>query len=219
MRLADWNPPVVLVEITSPKKIVIAFRVDGRHSLPPSLSGRSVAWLARLFRVQEVVSSNLTAPTIFPLNLPSKPGRKGLQPVVRREKKSSESFFMSVMEWLWTVLIVLIAAGLPAFARASFVPVDEARRLLGNGAVIVDVRTMEEFQSGHLPQTLNIPLSRLREQIGPHVPDRNQVVLVHCQAGGRSEIARRRLKKMGYVNVYNLGSLVRARQIASSSTD
>lgn len=35
-------------------------------SFPPPGSGRSVAWLARLFRVQEVVSSNLTAPTIFP---------------------------------------------------------------------------------------------------------------------------------------------------------
>ena len=42
----------------------VAFSVGPRHPLLP-VSGRSVAWLARLFRVQEVVSSNLTAPTIF----------------------------------------------------------------------------------------------------------------------------------------------------------
>ena len=42
----------------------VAIGVGPRHLLLP-VSGRSVAWLARLFRVQEVVSSNLTAPTIF----------------------------------------------------------------------------------------------------------------------------------------------------------
>jgi hypothetical protein len=49
-------------------KIFIAFRAGNRHLFSCLGSGRSVAWLARLFRVQEVVSSNLTAPTIFIIN-------------------------------------------------------------------------------------------------------------------------------------------------------
>lgn len=119
------------------------------------------------------------------------------------------------MEWLWISLIALVAVGLFLLTRASFVSAGDARRLLESGAVVIDVRTVGEFQAGHLPQALNIPLSELRDQIGRQVTDKNRPMLVHCQAGGRSEIARRRLKKMGYVRVYNLGSLARARQIVS----
>lgn len=119
------------------------------------------------------------------------------------------------MEWLGVSLITLFATGCFFLTRASFVSADEARRLLARGAVVIDVRTPGEFQAGHLPQALNIPLSELRDQIGWNVTDRNHPVLVHCQAGGRSEIARRRLKQMGYTNVSNLGSLARAQRIVS----
>ena len=59
MRANDHGPAMV-----DNKKILVAIEMRSRHLLLP-LSGRSVAWLARLFRVQEVVSSNLTAPTIL----------------------------------------------------------------------------------------------------------------------------------------------------------
>lgn len=121
-----------------------------------------------------------------------------------------------IMEWLWIALIVLSAVGFFVLTRASFVAATEAHRLLANGAVVIDVRTAGEFRSGHLPQARNIPLSELSEEIGRQVPDKNCAVLVHCQAGGRSEMAKRRLQKMGYANVHNLGSLARAQQIVSS---
>lgn len=105
-----------------------------------------------------------------------------------------------------------------ALTRASFVPAGEAVRLLASGAVVVDVRTTGEFAKGHLPQALNIPLSEVRDQIVQQVPDKSRAILVHCQAGGRSEIAKRQLKARGYVNVHNLGSLARAQQIVSSAT-
>ena len=119
------------------------------------------------------------------------------------------------MEWLWVILAGFLAVDAAMLLRAAFVPAEDARRLLADGAMIVDVRTGREFRRGHLPRTLNIPLGDLREQILLRVPDKNQSILVHCQSGGRSEIARRRLKKMGYVNVRNLGSLARARRIVS----
>jgi phage shock protein E len=122
------------------------------------------------------------------------------------------------MEWLWVILIVVFAAGWFALTRASFVPAGEALRLLASGAVVIDVRTAGEFAKGHLPQALNIPLSEVRDQIVRQVPDKSRAILVHCHAGGRSEIAKRQLKAMGYVNVHNLGSLARAQQIVSSAS-
>lgn len=122
-----------------------------------------------------------------------------------------------IMEWLWTVLIALFAGALFFFTRASFVPAGEVHRLLSQGAVVVDVRTAGEFHGGHLPQARNIPLSELQDEAGRQLPDKTCPILVHCQAGGRSEMAKRRLRKMGYVNVHNLGSLARAREIVSSA--
>ena len=122
-----------------------------------------------------------------------------------------------IMEWLWISLIALSAVGFFVLTRASFVSASEAHRLLASGAVVIDVRTAGEFRSGHLPQARNIPLNELSEEIGRQVPDKNGAVLVHCQAGGRSEMAKRRLQKMGYANVHNLGSLSRAREIVSSA--
>lgn len=121
------------------------------------------------------------------------------------------------MEWIWVILIVLFAVGWFALSRASFVPSGEATRLLANGAVVIDVRTAGEFAMEHLPHALNIPLSEVREQIARQIPDKSRVILVHCHAGGRSEIAKRRLKAMGYTNVHNLGSFGRAQHIVSSA--
>lgn len=120
------------------------------------------------------------------------------------------------MEWLWIALIVLCAVSLFALTRASFVSAGEARRLLKDGALVIDVRTAGEFQAGHLPQALNVPLSDLNDQVALRAPDKSRPILVHCQAGGRSAIAKRQLKAMGYANVHNLGSLARAREIVSS---
>ena len=79
------------------------------------------------------------------------------------------------------------------------------------GAQIIDVRTPAEFDQGHAAQSRNIPLDQFQAripEIDPALP-----VLLCCASGGRSGMARGQLKRMGYVNVFNLGSLERARRI------
>jgi phage shock protein E len=75
------------------------------------------------------------------------------------------------------------------------------------------VRSDAEFKAGHLPNVVNIPFEGLRDSLPRDIPDKNQVLLLHCLSDSRSGIAKRMLKGMGYQNVFNLGSLARAREI------
>ena len=117
----------------------------------------------------------------------------------------------------WT--IALIAFGVIAtfylLKRMSFVAEATARQHLANGALVIDVRSAEEFQSGNIPKSINIPLSELRDSLPLRVKDKNQVLLLHCLSGGRSGLAQQQLKGMGYPNVFNLGSYGRAKEIVT----
>ncbi|HVV71182.1 MAG TPA: rhodanese-like domain-containing protein [Verrucomicrobiae bacterium] len=119
----------------------------------------------------------------------------------------------------WPALVIVSAAmlGLLLWKRASLVSSGTARQLLQEGALVIDVRTPGEFSSGHLAAAVNIPLGDLRTDIPRHVPDKNQVLLLHCLSGGRSAIAQHQLKRMGYTKVSNLGSYRRAAAIVSSA--
>lgn len=100
-----------------------------------------------------------------------------------------------------------------AFKRLTWVPASSARMHLKKGASLVDVRSTGEFSNRHLPDAINIPLNEVESTTPKRLPDKNQVVLLHCLSGTRSGIARRTLKAMGYANVFNLGSYARAQRI------
>ncbi len=73
-----------------------------------------------------------------------------------------------------------------------------------NGAVLVDVRSAGEFASANAPGTINIPLQELGSRFG-EIP-KSVPVVVGCASGTRSGMARRMLKKNGYLEVYNIGT-------------
>lgn len=70
--------------------------------------------------------------------------------------------------------------------------------------VLVDVRTPEEFRTGHKEGALNIPVDNV-EQLAPQLlPDKNAVILLYCRTGKRSDKAMEILRKMGYSHLENL---------------
>jgi phage shock protein E len=119
------------------------------------------------------------------------------------------------MDWTFIAIAAAVVAAFFLFKRASFVSADVAREHLRNGALVIDVRSPEEFRREHLPQAINIPLGDLGDGVPQRVKDKEQVLLLHCLSGGRSGLAKRQLKKMGYTHVFNLGSYSRALQIVS----
>lgn len=111
------------------------------------------------------------------------------------------------------MIVIAAVAVLLLMKRGGQVSAKVATDHLKHGAVVIDVRSAGEFLAGHLPKAVNIPLSEIETVIGRKVKDKNQVLLLHCQAGGRSSEALRKLKALGYENAFNLGSYQRAAQI------
>lgn len=75
------------------------------------------------------------------------------------------------------------------------------------GAVLLDVRTAQEYREGHIPGSRNIPLPRLEEEIAFEVPEEDTAVYVYCLSGARSRQATALLRHMGYTNIHNIGGI------------
>ena len=75
---------------------------------------------------------------------------------------------------------------------------------ISEGAVILDVRTNMEFETGHIPNCTNIALSKLRTEEIPF--DKKQVIITYCSHGLRSIKAVSILKARGFKHVYNGGA-------------
>ncbi len=82
------------------------------------------------------------------------------------------------------------------------VPVTEVRELVENDAFIVDVREKDEYAAGHLINSVNIPLSELRDRLD-EIPE-DEPVYLHCRSAQRSYNAVMALQGMGYENVCNI---------------
>jgi phage shock protein E len=117
------------------------------------------------------------------------------------------------MEWTVAAVAAGVIVAFFLLKRMSFVAEDAAREYLAEGALVIDVRSLEEFRQGKVPGAINLPLGEVRENISKHVKNKNQPLLLHCLSGGRSALAKQQLKSLGYTNVHNLGSLTRARRI------
>ena len=75
-----------------------------------------------------------------------------------------------------------------------------------SGAVLLDVRTPEEYRSGHIPGSKNIPLQTI-DRVGSVAENKDTALYVYCQSGARSRQAAGMLKQMGYTNVNNIGGI------------
>ncbi len=72
---------------------------------------------------------------------------------------------------------------------------------------IIDVRETYEFQGGHVPNAVNIPVKILEFKIDDLEIDKNNTIVVYCLSGGRASIALNILKGKGYTNVLNFGGV------------
>ena len=77
--------------------------------------------------------------------------------------------------------------------------------LIKNGATIIDVRSKNEFGSGHINGSINIPVDQLNGNL-KKLKDKNHPIITCCASGMRSGSAKMMLKSKGYTNVTNAGS-------------
>lgn len=117
------------------------------------------------------------------------------------------------MNWITVLVIAAIVVVIFIMKRAGQISPKDAQSYLKKGALVIDVRSPSEFDSDHLPTALNIPLDEIETALPRCLKDKNQVLLLRCQSGVRSGMAKQRLKGMGYANVFDLGSFGRSRRI------
>ena len=121
------------------------------------------------------------------------------------------------MNWGSIIIVVCVLVTVVGLKQLGLISANVARMYLKQGAMVVDVRSAAEFKAGHLTGAANIPLDELANTLPRDIPDKNQVLLLHCLSGTRSGIAKRMLRGMGYQNVFNLGSYGRAKRIVSAA--
>jgi rhodanese-related sulfurtransferase len=120
------------------------------------------------------------------------------------------------MTWISLLPLIGVLAVWLAVKRSGGISRKAAIAHLRKGAMVIDVRSAGEFTAGHLSRAVNIPLSEIDTVIERKASSKDQVLLLHCQSGGRSRVAQRRLRALGYVHAYNLGSYARAAEIVGS---
>ena len=86
----------------------------------------------------------------------------------------------------------------------------EAKALIDSesGYIIIDARTQEEYDQGHIPGAILIPEYEIADRAENELPDKDQLILVYCRSGRRSKIAAEELVKLGYTNVKEFGGII-----------
>lgn len=86
---------------------------------------------------------------------------------------------------------------------------EKAREMMEQeeGWIIVDVRTMDEFKTGHIPGAVCIPNETIGDERPPELSNLYQIILIYCRSGNRSRQAAEKLAGLGYTNVYEFGGI------------
>ena len=84
----------------------------------------------------------------------------------------------------------------------------KARLDSGDELILLDVRTKEEFDAGHIAGAVLLPNETIVDTKPEALPDLNAEILIYCRSGNRSAQAANKLVAMGYTNVYDFGGII-----------
>lgn len=99
-------------------------------------------------------------------------------------------------------------------ASADFAPIspEQAKELMQNeNCIVLDVRTLEEYNEGHIPSAVCLPNETITADnpaVEKLLPNKDQLILTYCRSGKRSQQADNKLAALGYTNVYNIGGIL-----------
>ena len=115
---------------------------------------------------------------------------------------------------LATLLMILRACGQTTQKEQEAVYVnitaEEAKKIMDTETdyVILDVRTQEEYDQGHIPGAIVIPDTEIKVRAEEELPDKDEMILVYCRSGRRSKNAAQILAELGYTNILEFGGIL-----------
>lgn len=114
------------------------------------------------------------------------------------------------------VVMVLVVSGLAMSFMSrgdskGLVSYEELQQKLTDKApiVLLDVRTQEEFNNGHIPGALLLPYDEIDQKAAQLLPEKEKEIIIYCRSGRRSAIAKDSLEALGYTNVKDFGGMNR----------
>lgn len=108
------------------------------------------------------------------------------------------------------IALVLLLSGVGILGAQARIDLTQLKTLLAKdkATVVLDVRTAEEYASGHLPMAKLLPVDAID---GPSaakaIPTKTTPVVVYCRSGRRSAMAAQTLKKLGYTTIRDFGAV------------
>ncbi|MFZ7120703.1 MAG: rhodanese-like domain-containing protein [Eubacteriaceae bacterium] len=112
-----------------------------------------------------------------------------------------------------TLLITLVSfmlCGCSVNNVVKSITPQEVKEKMGDNAdiILLDVRTQEEYDQGHIPGSILLPLDKLESQIENVIPNKNAEIIIYCRSGNRSAKAADLLEQLGYKDISDLGGII-----------
>ena len=124
---------------------------------------------------------------------------------------------MMIKKWsllILGLLLLLTACSSPTKNNQEMVflniTAEEARKLMDSekDRIILDVRSREEYDQGHIPGAILIPDTEIEAKAADLLPDKDQLILVYCRSVRRSKLAAQSLADLGYTNIREFGGIL-----------
>jgi rhodanese-related sulfurtransferase len=125
-------------------------------------------------------------------------------------------------KWTYIILIILIVIGgiimilnrnkkiIKKESSINYVSMDDIVQIMNENSdyIILDVRTVEEYNEGHIQNAICIPNEIIGEDTVNKLPNKEQLILIYCRSGNRSKQAAQKLKNLGYTNLIEFGGII-----------
>ena len=120
-------------------------------------------------------------------------------------EKNKNIIFVVLIVVLIVAIIVVMSFSKSSESVIQTLNSEEVSEIIQDESlIIIDVRTEEEYESGHIEKAINIPYTEIESKVNY---DKNQAIAVYCRTGVRSSEAAKTLEKMGYTKIYDLGGV------------
>ena len=125
-------------------------------------------------------------------------------------KKSVYGILIILVISLGVICIINLKNTDNNIAKVKHVSMQEITKIMSENSnyIILDVRTIEEYKEGHIPNAICIPNETISEDVINRLPKKEQLILIYCRSGNRSKQAAEKLKKLGYTNLIEFGGII-----------
>lgn len=114
-----------------------------------------------------------------------------------------------ILFFVFCLLLLTGCGGTIADSSYEQITQEAAKEMMDTQDVIIlDVREQEEYDSGHIPGAVLLPVGTIDEDTAAEaIPEKDSTLLVYCRSGNRSRTAASALAELGYTNIYEFGGI------------